>query len=162
MVANARDADIRNKLVLLKTRDLDAWDVETLVEWSRDPHDELRDWATFSLGAGSRNSETVRQALLDRVEDADFDTMSEALCGLARRRDPRGIEPLVKALQGEVVGTLMVEAAGYYACPELARPLEELLPWWDVDDELLQKVIARCRGEETASDRYWDYVSDDC
>jgi HEAT repeat protein len=157
-MADSTGAAVQNKLVLLKTRDPDAWDVDTLIEWSRDPHDEVRDWATFALGVGSDSSEKVRLALLDRVGDSDFDTMSEALNGLARRKDQRGLEPLVNALRGETVGTLMIVAAGLYGGRELIPPLEELLPWWDIDDELLNEALARCRGEPVQAGRHWDYA----
>ena len=160
MAHDTQKAAVHNKLLLLKTRDLDAWDVGTLIEWSQDANDEVRDWATFALAVGSNGSGAVRTALLARVNDPDFDTRSEALVGLARRRDEAGLEPLKSALQGEAVSTLMVEAAGYYANRELIGPLEALTPWWDVDQELLREALKRCRGERDTSEGRWDYVGD--
>jgi HEAT repeat protein len=143
-----------NKLLLLRERDASDFDVATLIAWSRDKHHEVRDWATFVLGSQlNLDSSEIRQALRDRLEDTDVETRCEALVGLARRRDEFAIEPLKRAFEGEFVSTLMVEAAAYFGTAEFVPILEELRPWWDVDEELLEKAIAHCSGEHR--DWWW-------
>jgi HEAT repeat protein len=151
------DQQVENKLVLFRARPLDAWETGTLLALSRDPHRRVRDWATFTLAARNDDDPVIRQALIDRIDDSDFDTRCEALWGLARRQDDRALQPLLDALEGEEVGALLVEAAGFLARPELVAALESLQPWWDSDPALLADASSRCRGEPARSDRRWDW-----
>lgn len=148
----------RNRLILLKSREFYEWDVKTLIEWMSDPDSEVRDWATTALAASGDASPIVRDALLARVADADFDVRSEAILGLARRRDQRVLPFLKEALQAERVGQLYVEAAGYASDQQLVEPLELLRSWWDIDASLLEEVIERCRGRTFHSRRNWEYI----
>jgi len=119
--------------------------IEVLLRLSRDAEPRVRDWATFSLATQiEEDSARIRDALLARVDDADFDTRSEALVGLARCRDPRGIQPLIVALGSDRVGELAVEAAEAYADPQLQPALLKLKKWWDIHPELLERAIAAC------------------
>ncbi|MBC2778815.1 HEAT repeat domain-containing protein [Parasphingopyxis marina] len=140
----------RNILVLLRSRDAEEFDVETLLGWMAHENAEIRDWATFNLGTQTdEDSIDVRQALADRLVDPDGDTRSEALVALARRRDVRALAPLIDALNGDTVDRLMVEAAGYFSRPELVEPLQSLRGWWDDEDEydarLLADALLACR-----------------
>ena len=50
---------------------------------------DLRDWATFGLGVqGSSDSFAIRDALLERLSDADQDVREEAMVGLGKRKNP--------------------------------------------------------------------------
>ena len=148
----------QNKILLLRTRDVEAWSADRLIELSRDEEADVRDWATFALAARDDDGVEVRQALLERAGDADFDTRSEALWGLARRRDERALPLLVEALRGDQVGELFIEAAGFFARPELVGALEELKQWWRGEAELLAEAMARCRGDHGMTRRMWDIV----
>ncbi len=148
-----------NKLLLLRTWELDAWELNSLIELTHDRDSRVRDWATFAIAARNDDGEDVRQLLLARTADSDFEARSEAIWGLARRHDPRAVPLLVEALQGEIVGTLFLEAAGYLADPRLIEPLEKMLEWWEDDSDLLAEVIARCRGEVWPAGRIWEFVA---
>jgi hypothetical protein len=148
-----------NKLLLLRTRELDSWPLESLIEMSRDPDPEVRDWAVFAIAARDDDGDEVRNALIERATDSDFDARSEALWGLARRREERALPLLIEALQGEQIGTLFVEAAGFFARPELVEPLEDLQACWEDDVDLLAEALARCRGEHLTGGRLWDVVT---
>lgn len=150
-------ATTHNILVLLQTRHVDDWDTSTLIEWSSHENARVRDWATFALAVRDEDSEVIRLALLDRTGDSDVNCQSEALLGLARRRDSRGIAPLAEALAGETVGALIIEAAGFYARQDLAPLLEALKPWWDAEEALLEDSLLRCRGKATPG-RAWEYL----
>jgi HEAT repeat protein len=147
-----------NKLLLLRTRPVEEWSLPSLFEMMLDADAGIRDWATFALAARDDDSHEVREALLSRATDLDFDARSEAIWGLARRRDPRAVPLLLTALKSDEIGTLFVEAAGYLASAEFVEPLEQLLGWWDADTTLLEEAIARCQGKTVAGGRCWDIV----
>jgi len=79
----------QNKLLLLRTRQIDEWDLPSLLAMMRHADGGARDWATFALAARDDDSEEIRQALLESAADLDFTARSEAIWGLARRRDTR-------------------------------------------------------------------------
>lgn len=119
--------------------------ISALIRLSRDDEPQVRDWATFSLATQiDDGSELVASTLLNRVEDCDFDTRSEALVGLARRADLRVIPYLCNELCSDRVGQLAVESAKILARAELLAPLQKLSKWWDVDVELLAGAIEAC------------------
>lgn len=121
--------------------------IDTLIQLSKDDAAIVRDWATFSLGTQcDADSTQIRQALLDRMNDPDDDTRAEALFGLARRHDRRVLVPLLDELKSGNVGSLVVEAAGELAAPELLEVLKELRSWWDVSVPLLEEAIQKCIG----------------
>lgn len=127
---------------------------EFLIRMMSDAIDAIRDGATFGLGS-MLDSDTpeIREALLQRTVDPHDDTRAEALVGLARRGDRRGLAPLRHELRADAVGRLAVEAARDLADPALLPDLEALRAWWDVDSELLTEAIASCqsgrRGEQS-------------
>lgn len=148
----------QNKLLLLRTRPVEDWDLSSLLTMMRDSNDGVRDWATFALASRDDDSEEVRQALLARATDLDFDARSEAIWGLARRRDIRALQPLLVALEGDEIGTLSIEAAAYFARSELVAPLEAIREWWDLDTALLEEALLRCQGKSVPDGRAWDLV----
>lgn len=118
--------------------------IETLIRLSADSEPQVRDWATFSLSHASVDSAAIRNALLHRMKDTDFDTRSEAAIGLAKRHDAQGIPLLIENLKSDRVGELYLQAAEIYADPTLMPALVELQRWWDVDPELLKRAITAC------------------
>jgi HEAT repeat protein len=86
--------------------------IATLIELSEDPDEDVRNWSTFNLGTQlDLDTPELRAALLRRLKDPHEETRGEALVGLARRKDPRVLEPLLAALSAENVMVLVVEAA---------------------------------------------------
>lgn len=119
--------------------------VETLITLTRDPDDDIRNWATFSIGSQTDlDTPDLRDALLARATDRHDETRGEALVGLARRSDARVLLSLVKELKAASVGTLAVEAARDLGAPECIKPLKDLRSWWDVDEDLLAEAIESC------------------
>lgn len=147
-------------LKLLQTGDPEDFDAAALIRWTLDEHHEVRDWATFVLGSQTDlDGDEVRKALRDRLNDSDLDTRCEAFVGLARRRDEAGVGAVLRALEGETVSTMMVEAAGRYGREAFLPALLQLRDWWDVDEQLLENAIAHCSGD--VRDEWWvdDQVS---
>lgn len=118
---------------------------QTLIELSRDPSDEVRDWATFQLGSILElDSPAIREALAERVNDEYADARNEAVVGLALRKDPRAFAPTLEMLTSEWVYSLAIEAAGALADPRFAPALHAIAEWWDQGDALLDDALAAC------------------
>lgn len=111
--------------------------VAALIALSADAEAQVRDWATFGLGDQiTRDTPTVRAALVARLTDPDRDTREEALCGLVRRGDAAGTEALIAALRADGPSPVLLEAAILAASPALCpalRAAEVRLPGPDVD-----------------------------
>jgi HEAT repeat protein len=66
---------------------------------SRDIDCEVRDRATFGIGSVSElDSSEIREALRDRLGDPDIDVRSEAILGLARRKEDAVVADLLPLL----------------------------------------------------------------
>jgi HEAT repeat protein len=116
-----------------------------LIELTRDGDSDVRDWATFALGTlHETDKPAIREALADRLADADVDTRCEALVGLARRRDQRALPSLHRELSGESVSPLAIEAASLIADPDLTAQLIALRGRWEGDANLLEVAIQAC------------------
>lgn len=93
--------------------------IPELLHLSRDESDDVRNWATFGLGSmlGSRgdsdlvDTEAVRSALADRLDDSHAETRAEAVLGLAVRGDERAIPVVARELASGTAWTHHVEAA---------------------------------------------------
>jgi len=119
--------------------------IELLVRLTGDRSGDVRDWACFALGSQcSADGTAIRDALAARIQDRHRDCREEAILGLARRRDPRVVGPLLGALTSKSVGRLSVEAAAYIGDVKLLQPLLALTAWWQADTALLETAIARC------------------
>jgi HEAT repeat protein len=121
-LASFRDARVRGAVASalpgLTGDNEDPVAVDALVALTADEDQQVRDWACFGLGTQmGADSQEVRDALAARLDDPHDDTRAEAFMGLARRRDPRVVEPLLAALTRETIFTLEVDAAGEYADP---------------------------------------------
>lgn len=119
--------------------------IDLLVRLTGDRNGDVRDWACFALGTQcSADSTAIREALADRIQDRHRDCREEAILGLARRRDPRVVGPLLGALTSQSVGRLSVAAAAYMGDVKVLPPLRALAAWWQADTALLETAIARC------------------
>lgn len=119
--------------------------IQALIELSRDPDEDVRNWATFGLGSQiETDTSEIRDALFDRLSEEDREIRGEALVGLALRKDERVIEPLIKELMSNEVGILAVEAAVEITDKRLCRALKKLQKWWDADKEYLAEAIKNC------------------
>ncbi len=121
--------------------------IESLIELTTDQDDRVRDWATFGLGS-QINADTldIRAALFERASDDDEATRGEAFVGLARRKDQRIIEPLVKELRQYPVAecNYSIEAAEELADPRLLPVLKSLKQSADSGDMTFDEAIRRC------------------
>lgn len=126
--------------------------VQTLIELSRDEDRETRDWATFGLGTFiDTDSEEIRHALRERLEDEFEEIRNEALMGLARRKDPAAQQPLLAALSVETPSPMHIEAAMAMGDPVLLPALvairRRLENEFSTEADWLGKAIASCGGD---------------
>jgi HEAT repeat protein len=119
--------------------------IDELISLSHDGDAHVRDWATFGLGTISDlDTPAIRNALAERLTDADYDTRCEAIVGLAKRKDARVVPVIVKELTSNDVGNAAVEATTLMPLPEFYPGLVALKEWWDVDVTLLDEAITAC------------------
>lgn len=144
-------ADVRESVVFGILGQEDELAINALIELCADEDEGVRNWATFGLGDMiETDTQAIRDALFQRVVDEKGDTdleaeiRGEALLGLAKRKDRRVINPLIKELSGDYVGKLPVEAAREIGDSSLYPVLIELKEWWGMNSELLQEAIKNC------------------
>ncbi len=148
--ADHSEADVRRAVAVCLGGEASEPAVAALVALSSDDDEEVRSWATFGLGSQCDvDTAVVRQALVDRLDEPDHEIRGEALVGLARRADPRVIEPLAAELGLDSVATLAVEAAAEMPSPRFTAALEERLER-QPEDRALTEALRRCREEPAA------------
>lgn len=105
-----------------------------------DTDNRVRDFACFSLAEQWREVDTpaLREALAARLDDVDRDTRSEALVGLAYRRDPRALPRVRQALTRRGGNLLPLEmlAAGALSDPQLHELVQRHQAGWATDEEM--------------------------
>src|SRR5690606_13922270 len=85
--------------------------IDVLISLSSDKSSEIRNWATFGIGdLTTRDSKKIREALWKRINDRHAETSSEAIIGLAKRKDDRIKELILKRLSKGNYPSLLFEA----------------------------------------------------
>jgi HEAT repeat protein len=135
--------------------------IEDLIELSGDVDEDVRDWATFGLGAQTeRDDEAIRAALSARLDDPHYDTRAEAICGLAVRGDESVIPHLLNALDESsllsdltsIEGDALLALAATTGDPRLCRLIGLLHTAWADEradepmPEELAAAIEKCRA----------------
>ena len=127
--------------------------VDAAIRLTNDPDKRVRDWACFALAQQWREVDTpaLRETLLARVDDIDRDARSEALVGLAYRRDPRAL-PLVAAALARPSGSLWkleLVAAGALSDPSLhGLVLQHQTGWDDPRSVAVAEAVRRLTDPE--------------
>ncbi|HEY1479239.1 MAG TPA: HEAT repeat domain-containing protein, partial [Gaiellales bacterium] len=74
--------------------------VAAAIELTRDPDDDVRNWATSVLGLQlAADGDAIRDALAARLDDPSLATRAEAAAGLAARGDPRAADVVLAWLE---------------------------------------------------------------
>jgi HEAT repeats/PBS lyase HEAT-like repeat len=111
-ISDHDDPEVRHAAAWALAGTTDPEAIAALIRLTEDDVAKTRDWATFGLGEmGKLNTPEIRDALHRRLDDVDGDTRFEAICGLARCRDPRVARPLIEALGDEPENGHLVAAA---------------------------------------------------
>jgi HEAT repeat protein len=102
------------------------------------------------LGTRAGNdSQEIRDAFVERLDDPGADTAGEAAVALSIWRDPRVLPMLKRVLATPDVGNLYVEAAAELGDPELLPLLRKLKTdgWQDHDEPrpyVLDQALEAC------------------
>lgn len=113
----------------------------TLLELTRDPSRDVRDWATFAyrsaaddvaFGGTPLDSTAIREALVERADDEDSEIRGEAILALAYLGDPRANALLLQELARPLENDLVIEAAEVLKDPALRPALKSA--WADLLD----------------------------
>lgn len=144
---NHTNARVRESVAFGLKAHEDSRAIDALIELTTDEDKEVRNWATFALGQ-QINTDTpeIREALLRRADDDDREVRCEALLGLARRKDERVIDPLMKELSVESPMDLALEAATNMADERLLPALIAFRKTGRADKELIDESIVACGG----------------
>lgn len=152
------DAGVRDGVVSALAGRADPLATDALIELSADRDPEIRDWATFALGALSlQDSPALRDALVARLDDPDVDARIEAVHGLAVRGDTRAVEPALALLEaGHAGGSVWTRHALQEAAirlgaltgdPRFAPHLPEPARWrGTILERELERALERCAG----------------
>ena len=139
-----RSAEIRFDVAVALGHYADPRAVAALLKLARDPDDDVRDWATFSIGTMHEvDTPAVREALWHNLRDADRDVRGEAIVGLAARGDPRAVDYLKGQLGADCLVYELI-AAEKLASRDLLGELQGLLPaagGADVDGGWLRHLL---------------------
>lgn len=123
--------------------------IEMLIELSRDPEEKVRDWATFGLGTQcDLDTPEIRAALVERLDDEDEDTRAEAIFGLAKRKDRRAVDAVLKEFDAGSSGALLFQAISETPDYRLLPALREMAasPEFPENDLDIQAAIAACES----------------
>lgn len=108
--------------------------IRALIQLTKDSDRDVRDWASFALGSQTElDTNDLREALRDRLTDADPEVRGEALVGLARRHDGQLKQAILDSLNGDFHGDWMLEAAETMRDPDFVPALEKLRERMDRD-----------------------------
>jgi HEAT repeat protein len=140
------DADIRYGVVYALLGQDDRAALDVLIKLTHDEDAHVRDWATFGLGTMVEQVDTppLRDALIERLSDSDEIVRSEALIGLARRKDDRVVSALLKELAADSVDVGVIEAAELIADSQLHSALVNLRGRREGDDWILDQALLAC------------------
>jgi HEAT repeats len=99
--------------------------IAALITLSADTNALTRDWATFGLAQQMEQRDTpeMREAFIARLSDPDRETRTEAILGLALRKDLRVVQSLIDALGDDEPSSMHYKAAWVLACPGLCPAL---------------------------------------
>jgi HEAT repeat protein len=150
--------DVRDGVVFGLLTHEDPLAIKTLIELSTDEDFDVRNWATFGIGQQiDTDTPEIRDALVARLSEENGEIRGEALLGLARRKDERVIEPLIRELEAiptaEEWWDNAIEAAEELADPRLypyLLPVRELLSRND-SPYGVEAAIAACRPSDSGA-----------
>jgi len=150
-LASHESAEVRHAVATCLGSRSEALARQTLIRLSADADKEVRNWATFGLGTLSNaDSEGIRNALVARLSDSDYEVRGEAMRGLAARGDERAVPAILAELASDGTSVLAIEAAATLPREDFLPELERLLEA-NPESEELQLAVHACRDRDPAA-----------
>lgn len=149
---NTKNLEIKEGLVFALGGINNNLAIETLIGFTSDRTNSVRDWATFGLSRQiTKDSPSIRQALWNRVNDKHQKTRYEAIFGLAIRKDERIKEIIKRELNNiDNFGSLLLEAIEELNDQEFIEILQEKLTTNQIEKRInpqwLQNTIDKLRS----------------
>jgi HEAT repeat protein len=134
---NHPNSEVRYGVVHALSGREDVVSISALLELMRDEDNDVRNWATFGIGTqiDAFNTE-ISNALWERTKDQDYDTFMEAVVGLARRKDERVYDVILREVESQNPSAGILEAAGELGDTRLLEPLRALLKTVLLEDDI--------------------------
>ncbi len=108
---DVNDIDVKHAFISALSGIEDSKAINVLIDFTKDKISSIRNWATFGIGTLIESDNIdIRNALWNRINDNDFETKSEAIVGLANRKDKRIKDIIISELENGNHRTLLFEA----------------------------------------------------
>jgi HEAT repeat protein len=125
---DVKNLEVKHALISALGGVKDSKAIDTLIEFSEHKDSEIRDWATFSLGSLLEiDTEIIRVALWNRVQDDDATTRHEAMSGLALRKADGIKETIITELKSGNFGTPLFDGIKFLKDKDFIPYLKENL-----------------------------------
>lgn len=123
-----KNTDVKYSLISALSGIENSKTINVLIEFMEDKAALIRNWSTFGIGTLTDISNpNVINALWNRVLDTDFETKSEAIFGLARRKDKQIKEVIISELNQGNYGSLLFQAIIAMPDKDFISPLNQCL-----------------------------------
>ncbi|HWX02898.1 HEAT repeat domain-containing protein [Collimonas sp.] len=124
--ASHPDQQIRLQVAITLGSYIEVESIDALLRLATDISDDVRNWATFSIGSMHRaDNPNIRDLLWRNLQDRDEDVRGEAVVGLAIRKDERVVSVLLELLDTDC-RVFELDAAERMASPLLLDRLNAL------------------------------------
>ena len=124
--ASHPDQQIRLQVAITLGSYIEVESIDALLRLATDISDDVRNWATFSIGSMHRaDNPNIRDLLWRNLQDRDENVRGEAVVGLAIRKDERVASVLLELLDIDC-GVFELNAAERMASPLLLDRLNAL------------------------------------
>lgn len=107
-----------------------------------DANGDVKNWSAFAVNVNDWDSESIRRAFINMLSDENEEARTEALLGLAERKDKRVSATLGQQLTTDIVFDDLIIAAGDLGDKTLLPVLKSMLDNFD-DNELIKKAIKK-------------------
>ncbi len=151
---NNKNIDVKHGLVFALGGIENDIAIETLIVYSKDRSNVVRDWATFNLGTQiDIDTPVLRKALWNRVNDKNIIVRREAIHGLARRKDNNIKDYIIKELEPiDSNCSILLESIEELNDNEFIPILEQILKKEGIDKlvntEWLNNTIEKLSGKD--------------
>lgn len=145
--ADHRDHVIRLDVAMALGGFNDELAIATLITLSSDTDGDVRDWSFCALGSMiETDTPAIREALFRGTADSDEDARGEALVGLARRKDERVVEPILRELAKgrDELNRFAIEAAEEIGVSRLLPALMRLKNDSGDSEDCFDRAIQAC------------------
>jgi len=128
LLINHENSWVREDVVTGLSNHEDTNAINGLIQLSRDSDFNVQNWAVFGLASlCKKDSEKIRSALFTQLQNSDDEIRGEAMIGLARRKDGRVKNSIVKELNNSKDGYWVLDAVIEMPDKEYINPLKELI-----------------------------------